>query len=185
MINVLLLGYDLLVLWESIKPFLTDHIPWPKPQIHICGNERSYFHFFKQLPRWHNGTESAWQCRCLRLGFDPWVRRISWSRKWQPTPVFLPGEFHGQRSRGVPRSQIWLSVHASEGPVLTIVNCVTSPLAGRKVIASILSVQSYRVCCRSLYSCFQLVRPASVWWPVTLPTHAITTFCPFWKASVI
>ena len=31
-------------------------------------------------------------------GSDPWVRKISWSRKWQPTPVFLPGEAHGQRS---------------------------------------------------------------------------------------
>ena len=32
-----------------------------------------------------------------RCGFDPWVRKIPWRRKWQPTPVFLPGEFHGQR----------------------------------------------------------------------------------------
>ena len=31
-------------------------------------------------------------------GFDPWVRKIPWSRKWQPTPVFLPGKFHRQRS---------------------------------------------------------------------------------------
>ena len=30
--------------------------------------------------------------------FDPWVRKISWRRKWQSTPVFLPGEFYGQRS---------------------------------------------------------------------------------------
>ena len=29
---------------------------------------------------------------------DPWVRKIRWRRKWQPTPVFLPGESHGQRS---------------------------------------------------------------------------------------
>ena len=29
---------------------------------------------------------------------DPWVRKIPWRRKWQPTPVFLPGESHGQRS---------------------------------------------------------------------------------------
>ena len=29
---------------------------------------------------------------------DPWVRKIPWGRKWQPTPVFLPGKFHGQRS---------------------------------------------------------------------------------------
>ena len=31
-------------------------------------------------------------------GFSPWVRKILWRRKWQPTPVFLPGESHGQRS---------------------------------------------------------------------------------------
>ena len=30
--------------------------------------------------------------------FDPWVRKIPWRRKWQPTPVFLPGKSHGQRS---------------------------------------------------------------------------------------
>ena len=32
-----------------------------------------------------------------RLVFDPWVSKIPWRRKWQPTPVFLPGESHGQR----------------------------------------------------------------------------------------
>ena len=31
-------------------------------------------------------------------GFDPWVGKIPWSRKWQLTPVFLPGKFHGQRN---------------------------------------------------------------------------------------
>ena len=30
--------------------------------------------------------------------YDPWVGKIPWSRKWQPTPVFLPGKFHGRRS---------------------------------------------------------------------------------------
>ena len=29
--------------------------------------------------------------------FDPWVGKIPWRRKWQPTPVFLPGKSHGQR----------------------------------------------------------------------------------------
>ena len=33
-----------------------------------------------------------------RHRFDPWVGKTSWRRKWQPTPVFLPGESHGQRS---------------------------------------------------------------------------------------
>ena len=33
-----------------------------------------------------------------RRGFDPWVEKIPWRKAWQPTPVFLPGESHGQRS---------------------------------------------------------------------------------------
>ena len=36
--------------------------------------------------------------QCRRPGFDPWVRKIPWRRKWQPTPVYLPGESHGWRS---------------------------------------------------------------------------------------
>ena len=45
--------------------------------------------------------ESTCQCReCKRHGFDSWVGKIPWRRKWQPTPVFLPGESHGQRSPG-------------------------------------------------------------------------------------
>ena len=32
------------------------------------------------------------------IGFNPWVGKIPWRREWQPTPEFLPGEFHGQRS---------------------------------------------------------------------------------------
>ena len=35
---------------------------------------------------------------CRRPGFDPCVGKIPWRRKWQSTPVFLPGESHGQRS---------------------------------------------------------------------------------------
>ena len=36
--------------------------------------------------------------QCRRCRFDPWVRKIPWRREWQPTPVLLPGESHGQRS---------------------------------------------------------------------------------------
>ena len=44
--------------------------------------------------------------------FDPWVGKIPWRRKRQPTPVFLPGKSHGQRSlivHGVAKSQTQLS----------------------------------------------------------------------------
>ena len=37
-------------------------------------------------------------CSVERAGFDAWVGKIPWRRKWQPTPVFLPGKFHGWRS---------------------------------------------------------------------------------------
>ena len=37
-----------------------------------------------------DGKESA--CKCETLGFNPWVGKIPWRRKWQPTPVFLPGK---------------------------------------------------------------------------------------------
>ena len=51
------------------------------------------------LPRWSSGKESTHRCRRRkRLRCDPWVRKIPWRKKWQPTPVFLPGESHGQRS---------------------------------------------------------------------------------------
>ena len=52
-----------------------------------------------RLPRWPGGKESTWKCRRhQRRMFDTWVGKIPWSRKWQPTPVFLPGKFHGQKS---------------------------------------------------------------------------------------
>jgi len=60
------------------------------PQIYIFG-----------LPRWYTGKKkkSGCQCRkCKRLGFDLWVGKIPWRRKWQLSLVFLPGKFDGQRS---------------------------------------------------------------------------------------
>ena len=48
------------------------------------------------LPRWLSSKESA--CQCRSHGFDLWVGKISWRRKWQPTAVFLPGKSHRQRS---------------------------------------------------------------------------------------
>ena len=38
--------------------------------------------------------------QCRRPAFDPWVRKIPWRRKWQPTPVFLPRKSHGQNLVG-------------------------------------------------------------------------------------
>ena len=55
--------------------------------------------YTRGFPGGTTGKESTCQCRRhKRYGFNPWVGKIPWSRKWQPTPVFLPGKFHGQRS---------------------------------------------------------------------------------------
>ena len=43
-------------------------------------------------------SSKAFACKCWRHRFDPWVGKIPWRRKWQPTPVLLPGKSHGERS---------------------------------------------------------------------------------------
>ena len=77
----------------------------------------SYDYWWKggQAWCWHFGwwSFSIIRLQCGRPGFNPWVGKIPWRRKWQPTPVFLPGESHGQRSLAgyIPwdrKSQIWL-----------------------------------------------------------------------------
>ena len=58
----------------------------------------SVLYKLKGIPKWLSGKESTCQHRRhKRCGFDPWVRKILWRRKWQSTPVFLPGKSHGQR----------------------------------------------------------------------------------------
>ena len=48
------------------------------------------------LPWGLSDKESA--CHCRDWGISPWIRKIPWRKKWQPTLGFLPGESHGQRS---------------------------------------------------------------------------------------
>ena len=72
--------------------------------------------------------------RC-RFKFNPWVRKIPWRRKWQPTPVFLPGESHGQRSLGgYSPSLLFWPYHMAYG--------ISVPPLGIKPQSSALEVQS-------------------------------------------
>jgi len=52
---------------------------------------------FQGFPGGTGGKEPI--CQCKRCRFHPWFEKILWRRAWQPTPVFLPGESHGQRNR--------------------------------------------------------------------------------------
>ena len=69
--------------------------------IHISSTDSILVFFMAEqyaigLPCWLSGKESSCQRRIC--GFHPWIGKILWRRKWQPTPVFLPGKSHGQRS---------------------------------------------------------------------------------------
>ena len=65
------------------------------------------------IPRWFSSKESTCQCRRpRRCSFNPWVEKISWSRKCRPIPVFLLGKFYEQRSlQGWAKNGTLLSTH--------------------------------------------------------------------------
>ena len=72
----------------------------PVPRISQLGyNIADYYYLLVCIPSCASGKEPAHQCRSRkRHVFDPWARKIPWRKKWQPSAVFLPGEFHGQRN---------------------------------------------------------------------------------------
>ena len=75
-----------------------DILPYPPQELALHMNDLNLT-LHRAFPGGASGKESTNQCRrCKRHGFNPWVRKIPWRRKWQPTPVFLPGESHGYRS---------------------------------------------------------------------------------------
>ena len=86
--------------------------------------------------------------QCRRPRFNPWVRKIYWRRKWQPTPVFLPGESHGQRS--LPGCSPWGCKESSMTEQLTLSLSqrlwvrVSSLLLGRKVMTNLDSILKSR-----------------------------------------
>ena len=82
------------------------------------------------FPGGSSGKEPACKCRRHKsCGFSPWVGKIPWRRKWQPTPVFLPGESHGQRnlagwSPWVAKSQTWLKWLTKDTLKASSLSCV-------------------------------------------------------------
>ena len=66
-----------------------------------CGGQAAYLLTWQPLWQshlvlWCTGNEPA--CQCTRRGLGPWVGKTPWRRKWKPTPLFLTGKSHGQRS---------------------------------------------------------------------------------------
>ena len=79
---------------DFTTPGTSSSFPWSV--LHVIWTLVSWRVAF---PGGATGKEPPCQCkRCRRHRFDPWVGKNPWRRKWQATPVFLPGESHGRRS---------------------------------------------------------------------------------------
>ena len=91
---------------SSYSLLVCDHGAMAESAVYLSGTDGTMacliffcFCFLVCCPDGASGKGSACQCRRhKRQGFNPWVRKMPWRMKWQPTSVFLPGKFHGQRS---------------------------------------------------------------------------------------
>ena len=74
-----------------------DDISWENANRKVL-----YFsNWWQMTSQGNSGKESTCQCRrCKRCRFSPWVGKILWWRKWQPTPVFLTGKLYGHSQVG-------------------------------------------------------------------------------------
>ena len=98
------------------------------------------------------GSDSkASACKCGRSGFDSWVGKIPWRRKWQSTPALLPGKYHGWKSMvgynlwGCKESDMTERLHLT----FTLYSCqlflIYSASAGSLLILSSLDTIQIRV----------------------------------------
>ena len=92
-------------LWGEGKQWKVPREMGTVPCVILAASRGSFLFFSNQysLPFCKSVSASGKESTCQhrrheRRGFDLWVGKIPWSRKWQLTPVFLPGKFHGQRN---------------------------------------------------------------------------------------
>ena len=76
--------------WISVSSFAP---PWP---LRVAIEMKPEMQMAILYPWWLRWWRICLQC--WGPGYDPWEGKIPWRRKWQPTPVFLPGKFSGQKS---------------------------------------------------------------------------------------
>ena len=104
--------------------------------------------------------------QCGRPGFDPWVGKILWRRKWQPTPVLLPGKSHGQRSvvgyspRGRKESDTTEQHHFTS--LWSLLESIPGPL--EKNVYSVMLNEMFWMCLVSLFllKCGSMFKTCSI-----------------------
>ena len=137
--------------WELDTPAVVSQEPCASPNLWMG------LPFPGCFPGDASGKEATYQCRRhKRCGFNPWVRKIPWGRKWQSTPEFLPRKSHAERSLGCysPRG-------CKEADTAEITKHSTAafswqdePSSGHALIASsspfVCQLDSHLVCCHCL-----------------------------------
>ena len=92
-------GVEICSNWATTRFWSFYGQPWNCPGAY--GYHLAYANVVQWVPSGASGKELSCQGRkSKRLEFDPWVEKIPWKRTWQPTPVFLHEESHGQRLAG-------------------------------------------------------------------------------------
>ena len=134
--------YQYLLLSVLIKSTLGDSgIARILPQEYVKKHDQAVSRYIQIVTRYSSvvfpgsasGKELSYQCRRHKShGFNPWARKISWRKAWQPTPVFLPGKSHGQRSligyspQGCKKSEMTEAAKHACTRVVKPINGVTS-----------------------------------------------------------
>ena len=86
------------IMWKPKKPVGRAHSLWDiSISIYLFMRYKPLSVFPKMILGWEIHRDLQFGVKCRRHGFYPWVRKMPWRRKWQPTSVFLPGKSHGQR----------------------------------------------------------------------------------------
>ena len=92
------------------------------------------------FPGGASGNEPCQCRRHKRCGFDPWVGKIPWSRAWQSTPVYLPGESHGQKDLMGLQSMgctIYRTILLSVSQVVLVVKNTSARVGNARDVGSI------------------------------------------------
>ena len=117
------------------------------------------------LPWWLSGKEST--CQGRRHGFSPWIQKILWRRKWQPTSVFSPGKSHEQRSQagyspwGLKKSQTHLATEHTH------------------THTHFIQVSLMVTSCKTIVQCCRILTLIQIGWKIFLPLGFL--ILPFYR----
>ena len=139
------------------------------------------------------GKESVYQCRrCRRDGFDSRVGKIPWRSKWQATPVFLPGKFHGHRRLAVyspwhcKRVRHDLETKQQQSPIWAGGSSVSFPFNESNFLCNFSETSTLSFLCKKLWA-----RKKVLWGKCQLPTSqhkywhlSIACFCMAFPAVI-